>query len=168
MTNPASSISPPLNDRGVRALELLARDIVGITLHSLDRIDGPLTGPQFRLLLTLHTLGTVQSSRVAATMGIAPSSVSRLAERLASSGHIVRGTDSHHRSVVTLELSGLGKEVVENVIGWRQQQLAGMLEAVPPDRRAGVVEALELLQYSRASSDGTAAADALAWNRADL
>ncbi|MCQ9165382.1 MarR family winged helix-turn-helix transcriptional regulator [Arthrobacter sp. STN4] len=171
LPDPGPTAVPPntsMHDRGVHALEMLARDVVGMTLHSLNELEGPLTGPQFRLLLTLDTLGTVQSSRAAAAMGVAPSSVSRLAERLAASGHIERGSDTHHRSVVTLELSALGKAVVERVTGWRKQQLARMLAAVPADRQAGVVDALELLYTSVANADDDALADAMAWNRVAL
>ena len=38
----------------------------------------------------------------------------------------------HHRSVVTLELTGSGQRLVSAVSGWRQRELSRIVAALPP------------------------------------
>jgi hypothetical protein len=54
----------------VAALELMTRALVGLTLQSLQVLDGEVSVPQFRLLLVLSGLGRVPSSRLASELGM--------------------------------------------------------------------------------------------------
>jgi len=116
----------------VAALELMARAIVGLTMRSVDVLGGEVTLPQFRLLLVLSALGRVRSSRLAAEMGTGASSVTRLADRLEVVGLLVRGTDPRSRSVVTLEPTRAGVELVARVVARRHELLSAVLRQLPP------------------------------------
>lgn len=120
----------------VAALELMTRALVGVTLQSLQVLDGEVSVPQFRLLLVLSGLGRVPSSRLAGELGMTASSVTRLADRLEGAGLIARGTDPRSRSIVTLEVTAAGVDLVARVVERRHRLLAAVLERMNPGERA--------------------------------
>lgn len=127
----------------VAAFERLTRALVGVTAQSLDALDGAVTVSQFRLLLTLEGLGRVPSSTLAAALGNAASSVTRLVDRLEAAGYVARGTDSHNRSIVTVELTAHGHEVVAAVVARRHELLGSVLDRMSAEERAHAAEAAE-------------------------
>lgn len=130
---------------GLEALQAATRVLTGVALRSLDVLDGAVTLPQFRMLAVLADLGPARSARVARALGLEPSTVTRLADRLVAAGHVARGSEPGHRGVVTLELADTGQRLVDRVVAWRQQELAHMLERLPPAGRAQVTAALRQL-----------------------
>ena len=122
------------------AFEVATRDLVGVALRSVDRLEVSL--PQFRLLLVLHELGRSSSAQCARALRVAGSSVTRLADRLHASGHLVRGSDPSNRSVVTLELTEPGRRVVRQVEARRRQELSRVLDRLAPAQRASCAAAL--------------------------
>ncbi len=116
------------------------RDLAGVALRSVGPED--VTVPQFRLVLALHERGPVSSAEVARTLALAPSSVTRLADRLVARGLIARGGVPEHRGVVELSLTPSGDELVHRVIGRREAELAGVLDCLTPEARAAAAEAL--------------------------
>lgn len=129
----------------IAAFQTAARDLVGVALRSLDALDGQVSLPQFRLLLAVNDLGRAPSSQVAQALGLGASSVTRLADRLHASGHLVRGADAGHRSVVTLELSARGRELVTQVLARRRQELERILGQLEPEQRAATAAGLRAL-----------------------
>ena len=127
----------------LQAFEAATRDLVGLALRSVDHLEVSL--PQFRLLLVLHELGSVTSTQCAEALGVVGSSVTRLADRLDASGHLVRGTDPRHRSIVTLQLTDAGRRVVRKVVARRQRELSQVLDQLEPTERAACAASLEAL-----------------------
>ena len=123
-------------DDDVAALELMTRALVGLTMRSLEVLEGAVTVPQFRLLLVLDEIGQVPSSRLAAKLGMLASSVTRLADRLEAAGLLIRGHDPAHRSIVTIEVTSAGRELVAQVVARRQALLAEVLGRMAPAERA--------------------------------
>jgi DNA-binding MarR family transcriptional regulator len=142
MVNTAGQ-GPDPTRREIQAFQRATRDLIGVALHSLDAAGDGVSLAQMRVLLALRDLGRSPSSRVAHALGLGASSITRLADRLAASGHVVRGGDAHHRSVVTLELSPNGAALVERVLEWRHQELARILSRIDPALRARAAEAFE-------------------------
>jgi DNA-binding MarR family transcriptional regulator len=120
----------------VAALELMTRALVGLTLQSLQVLGVEVSLPQFRLLLVLSGLGRVPSSRLAAELGMTASSVTRLADRLEAAGLAARGTDPRNRSIVTLEVTETGLDLVARVVQRRHELLAAVLNRMDPAERA--------------------------------
>ncbi|MDX6338517.1 MAG: hypothetical protein QOG05_5857 [Streptosporangiaceae bacterium] len=116
----------------VDALQAATRVLAGVALRSLDVLDGVVTLPQYRMLAVLAELGRARSARVARALGLDASTVTRLADRLVTTGHVVRGSDPRHRSVVTLELTPSGQRLVTAVSGWRQRELGRIVATLPP------------------------------------
>ncbi len=131
------------------AFEVATRDLVGVALRSVESLEVSL--PQFRLLLVLHELGRSSSTRCAQALGIVGSSVTRLADRLDASGHLVRGADPDNRSVVTLELTDAGARVVRQVSTRRRRELSRALDRLDPAERATCAAALSKLHESLAA-----------------
>lgn len=125
------------------AFEIATRDLVGVALRSVDQLEVSL--PQFRLLLVLHEQGRCTSTQCANALGVVGSSVTRLADRLHASGHLVRGTDPANRSVVTLELTARGRKVVTQANARRRRDLGRVLDQLDPAQRAGGAQALRAL-----------------------
>lgn len=140
----------------VAALEMLTRALVGLTLQSLEALDGQVSLPQFRLLLVLSGLGRVPSSRLAAEATMTASSVTRLADRLEAAGLLARGTDARSRSIVTVEVTEAGLDLVARVVARRQELLAAMLDRMEPAERAVIAQAAR--RFAGLAADATALA----------
>ena len=125
------------------AFEEATRDLVGLALRSVDRLEVSL--PQFRLLQVLAGVGRVSSIVCAQALDVAPSSVTRLADRLSAAGYLVRGSDPSNRSVVTLELTEAGSRLVRKVADRRRRELRRVLDQLEPDRRAECADTLRQL-----------------------
>lgn len=136
MNDIATEAGPSGDTSAVAALELMTRALVGLTLQSLSALDGTVSLPQFRLLLVLSSLGRVPSSRLASSLGMTASSVTRLADRLESAGLLARGSDAKSRSIVTVEVTRAGLDLVTRVVERRHVLLAAVLTRMEPAERA--------------------------------
>lgn len=141
---------PSANERvgeraDVAAFELLTRALIGIALEGLRVAgSGQVSLPQFRLLLALQGLGRVPSSRLAAELGLAPSAVTRMVDRLQDAGLVQRGTDPRSRSIVTVEPTAAGHQLVAAVLGHRHELLSAVLDRMTPADHAAAVRAARL------------------------
>jgi DNA-binding MarR family transcriptional regulator len=145
----------PADPDSLEVLQAATRVLTGVALRSLDALDGAVTLPQFRVLAVLADLGQARSIQVARALGLEASTVTRLADRLVTAGHIVRGSEPGHRGVVTLELTGTGQLLVDRVAAWRQQELARMLVLLPPADRIRLTGALRQLVAVAGEGYGT-------------
>ncbi len=134
---------PQTSEQELAAFECATQDLVGLALSSVEQLEVSL--PQFRLLLTLQRRGRSTSSDCAKALGVGNSSITRLADRLNASGHLTRGSDPAHRSVVTLELTVSGRQVVQQVTERRRQDLSEALDLLEPAERAACAAALDKL-----------------------
>ena len=126
-------------------LQAATRVLAGVALRSLDVLESAVTLPQFRLLAVLADLGPVPSGQAARELGLDPSTVTRLADRMVAAGHAARGTDPRHRGVVTLKLTASGRELVATAGTWRRRELARIMARLAPADQEAVTAALGLL-----------------------
>ena len=125
------------------AFETATRDLVGVALRSVENLEVSL--PQFRLLMVLQEQGRVTSTECARALGVVGSSVTRLADRLHASGHVVRGADPSNRSIVTLELTAQGRKLVRQISARRRRELSRVLDRLDPAERAACAATLRTL-----------------------
>jgi DNA-binding MarR family transcriptional regulator len=125
------------------AFEIATHDLVGLALRSVEDLEVSL--PQLRLLLVLEQRGRSTSTECAQALGVVGSSVTRLADRLHASGHLVRGADPDNRSVVTLELTDAGGRLARRATSSRRRVLSRALDLLEPAERAACVSALTKL-----------------------
>ena len=129
----------------VAVLQAATRVLAGVALRSLDVLDGMVSLPQFRVLAVLDDLGCSRPTQVARALGLDGSTVTRLADRLVAAGYVTRGSDLGNRTVVTLELTDTGRDLVTQVAGWRRQELTrilGRLESGERDTLTAVLRRL--------------------------
>jgi DNA-binding MarR family transcriptional regulator len=129
----------------VEVLQDATRMLAGVALRSLDVLDGTVSLPQFRVLAVLADLGCARSTLVARALGLDASSVTRLADRLVAVGHLVRGNDPGNRTVVTLELTDTGRDLVIRVAERRRRELIRILGRLEPGERDTLTAALRRL-----------------------
>ena len=141
----AASGQPELAPGTIETLQAATRVLTGVALRSVDVLDGAVTLPQLRMLAVLAGLGRARSVQVARALGLEASTVTRLADRMVTAGHVARGSESGHRGVVTLELTASGQELVDRVAAWREQELTRILRQLPPASRAQVTTLLRQL-----------------------
>jgi DNA-binding MarR family transcriptional regulator len=127
------------------ALQGAMRVLAGVALRSLDALNSAVTLPQFRLLAVLADLGPVPSGQAARTLGLDPSTVTRLADRMVAAGHVSRGTAPRHRGVVTLELTASGRDLVSAADEWRREELGRIMTRLTSREQAAVAAGLALL-----------------------
>jgi DNA-binding MarR family transcriptional regulator len=126
-------------------LQAATRVLAGVALRSLDVLDSAVTLPQFRLLAVLADLGPTPSGQAARTLGLDPSTITRLADRMVAAGHVARGTAPRHRGMVTLELTASGRDLVAAADGWRRQELGRIMARLTPREQEEVTASLRLL-----------------------
>jgi DNA-binding MarR family transcriptional regulator len=148
---------PGLAPDAAEVLQAATRVLAGVALRSLDVLDSAVTLPQFRLLAVLADLGPAPSGQAARALGLDPSTVTRLAGRMVAAGHVARGTDPHHRGVVTLELTASGRGLVAAADGWRRQELARILALLAPPEQQALTTALGLLVAAAGEGYGVTA-----------
>lgn len=100
------------------ALQLITRDLVTLALESVH-VSGALGLARTRLLFAVHDRPNSSCVELAGTLGTSASSVTRQADRLVRSGHLLREQNPANRSMVMLRLTDQGRRVVEEVLGWR-------------------------------------------------
>src|ERR1700678_932622 len=118
---PSTEDGAGLAPGAAEVLQAATRVLAGVALRSLDVLDSAVTLPQFRLLAVLADLGPTPSGQAARALGLAPSTIARLADRMVAAGHVARGTDPQHRGVVTLELTASGHDLVAGAGAWRRE-----------------------------------------------
>ena len=142
---------------GVDALQEATRMLAGVALRSVDVLEGAVSLPQFRVLAVLADLGPARSVRVAAALGLEPSTITRLVDRLVSAGHVTRVTDPSNRSAVILELAGTGRRLVADVAAWRRAELTRLLLRLDSGDRATLTVTLRRLVEAGGEGYGTRA-----------
>ena len=138
--------APELVPGTAEVLQAATRVLAGVALRSLDALESAVTLPQFRMLAVLDDLGATPSGQVARTLGLDPSTVTRLADRMVAAGYVARGSSPQHRGVVTLALTDDGRRFVGMADTWRRNELARiMARLAPPQQSAGTAALLGLV-----------------------
>ncbi|OIJ96324.1 MarR family winged helix-turn-helix transcriptional regulator [Streptomyces monashensis] len=135
------------------AVMAASRLIVALSARALASVDVPLTLPQLRSLVALHTCGPIKLAAMAATLGVTPSTALRMAERLEGLGLTDRRVNPDNRREVVLRLTGAGEDLVERVLGHRRAEIRALVERLPAPQRAGLVPALTALATAAGDLD---------------
>ncbi len=123
------------------ALPIL-RACAAIAEESLDRVAPSVTLQQYRALTVLHEHGPQNAAALADALGIARSTLTRLANRLVRDSLINRVTDPSDRRAVLLSVSRRGSRTAEQVKAWRLRELARRLSGVSREDAPALADAL--------------------------
>jgi DNA-binding MarR family transcriptional regulator len=127
-----------LTDAVLRA----SRVLVSIAAASLAGVTDELTLPQYRSLVVLHGRGPQSLQALATELQVAPSTASRMCDRLVAKGFIDRDVPAESRREVRLSLTGAGRGVVTSVTRRRRTRIRRIVERMRPRQRSALISAL--------------------------
>ncbi|MCU1455192.1 MAG: hypothetical protein JWN46_3338 [Acidimicrobiales bacterium] len=125
------------------AVLLASRALVAIAARSMQVTGDEVTLPQYRALVVLRTRGPQTVSSLATELGTAPSSVTRLCDRLIRKHLVRRAPGTVDRREVSIEISDAGTRLVGAVMRARRREITKVVQAIPAGRRKVLVQALE-------------------------
>lgn len=135
----------PDDDEVTDAIIRASRALVGIAVRSLGESDEEVTLPQYRTLVTLTYGGGRRLADLASSLGVSPSTATRMCDRLVRKGLITRTRDEIDRREVNLEVTAAGRQIVEGVIERRRSDVRELLKLIPRGTRNQLVVSLNVL-----------------------
>jgi DNA-binding MarR family transcriptional regulator len=85
----------------------------------------------------------MKQSLLADYLGVNPSTINRMVERLIAAGLVDRQPNPESRREVVLDLTPTGSRTVTRVTQQRRREISRIVARMPEERRTGLVEALE-------------------------
>lgn len=140
-----------MSTEAVEALLRASRALVGIAARSLADIAADVTLPQYRALVVLASRGPQKVADIATELGVAPSTGTRMVDRLIRKGLIRRQRSSTDRRAVRLTLTVAGRQLVDRVMRRRRHELATIVGATAEVWHPTVAPAL--LAFATAAGD---------------
>lgn len=149
--------------RQVDAVVRTSRALVGIAATSLTVVEDLITVPQWRVMVLIHTRGSMNLSSVAAELDVNPSNASRTCDRLTKAGLLDRRESEIDRRQITLTLSAQGRKLVQKVIRRRRTAIRKVLLNMPSHARDGLAEALSTFADAAGESAANVSIAAAMW-----
>lgn len=118
-----------------------SRVLVSVAARSLANHGAEVSLPQYRALVVLASRGPLRPVDLAEALGVDPSTVTRLCDRLADKRLISRRRQAGDRRVVQLDLSTGGRALIQAVTERRRQEIARIVAGVPVVERGALVRA---------------------------
>lgn len=122
----------------------LVRALAALAEASIEQTAPGLTLQQFRALTILHEEGPQNASTLAAALGIAPSTLTRLGNRLVRDGLVDRVVDPTDRRAVLVSTTRTGDRTADRVKAWRLAELERHFADVTPGESGPLFTALEV------------------------
>lgn len=110
---------------------------------------------QLRVLTIVAGNRHTNMSRLAETLGVVPSSASRLCDRLEATGLLRRVADPRDRREVRLLLTPAARRLLADVRERRRQALGEVLERMPPAARQDLRRALQAFEAAAGARAGS-------------
>ena len=119
--------------------------------------DVQITLPQLKVLGLLLSQGHAVSGReLAGLLGVGPSAVTPLVDRLVDHGYVRREEDQHDRRITRLLVTDAGVELLRRMMAGRREIMADLLRQLDAEELATVDKALDLLIAAIGRSQGAA------------
>lgn len=115
---------------------------------------GPVPPSQLRALKAIEEQRSVNQRTLGDVLGIGPSSVSRLCDRLEAAGLLMRGPSATSRREIELTLSARGAKVLEELRLARTREVEAVLRTMEPAHLGVLSEGLEKLQQAATAHVG--------------
>ena len=116
--------TPGGNEALVRALLAVSRSMVALAVRSLAAMEADVTLPQYRALVLLATAGPQRSAGLAKELDVAPSTLTRMCDRLERKHLVRRFHRDHDRRSTWLALTPAGRDLVGVVMRERERELS--------------------------------------------
>lgn len=143
---------PETVEQQARQVEHDGQALLAVFLQSVSSVEGRVSPAQLRALGLLRDRGPLNLGDLADGLGVRPSSATRLCDRLSAAGLLVRQVAPHSRREVVLSLNRAGTDLLVELERRRQEEVAGLLAAMPRAERACLVSGLAA--FARAGARG--------------
>jgi DNA-binding MarR family transcriptional regulator len=117
-----------------------SRALVGVAARSLAAVEGDLTLPQYRALVLLSRRGECNARALAEGLGIKPSTLTGLCDRLEAKNLVTRAPSRESRREVVIRISKRGRALVDNVTHRRVREINRILDRVDPRTRRRIAD----------------------------
>ena len=132
-------------DDVIEALLTASRTLVAIAGRSLAEADGDVTMAQARALVVLASRGPQRIIDIAADLAVAPSTATRMCDRLVRKGLVRRSRRAADRREVRLNLTPAGRDQVTDITRRRRTELSRVVAAIPASAHQELIAALRAL-----------------------
>ena len=119
-----------------------SRAFVAVAARSLVNVAGDVTLVQYRVLVELAARGPQHVADLAAVLGVDPSTVTRMCDRLVRKGLVYRRRANSDRRAVKISLAPGGRGLVHDVTRQRRAELKRILGRSPDEDWSPVLAAL--------------------------
>ena len=133
------------HDLIVDAVLSASRVLVAVAARSLGDVAEEVTLTQYRTLVVLASRGPQSLADLAEAVDVTPPTATRMCDRLIKKGLIIRRHDRGDRRLVRLTLAKEGHELVDAVTKRRRVEISRLLEAIPSEQQAALVDSLQRL-----------------------
>ncbi|WP_433617596.1 MarR family winged helix-turn-helix transcriptional regulator [Dactylosporangium sp. CA-139114] len=113
----------------VEALLAVSRSMVALAARSLAALGTDVTLPQYRTLVLLAGGGPQRSAVLARELGVAPSTLTRMCDRLVRKSLIHRFHRHNDRRSIWLGLTPAGRDLVGHVMRARRHELEAIVRS---------------------------------------
>ena len=135
-------------DSVVDAVLSASRVLVAVAARSLADVAEEVTLTQYRTLVVLASRGPQNLAGLAEAVGVTPATATRMCDRLVRKGLIRRRTERDDRRQLRVALTAEGRSLVDAVTGRRRQEIARIMNEIPVEQQAVLVQALGRLAWA--------------------
>lgn len=135
----------------IDAVLLASRVLVAVAARSLSDIAEEVTLTQFRTLVVLATRGPQSLAGLADAVGVTSATATRMCDRLVKKRLVHRRAEPGNRRQLRLVLTKKGLALVDAVTDRRRGEIERIMNAIPHDDQAMLVQALRL--FSEAAGE---------------
>jgi DNA-binding MarR family transcriptional regulator len=122
-----------------------SRVLVAVAARSLGDVAEQVTLTQYRTLVVLASRGPQSLADLAEAADVTPPTATRMCDRLIKKGLVTRRHERGDRRLIRLTLTTKGYELVEAVTKRRRVEIANLLQAIPSEQQAALVDSLQRL-----------------------
>ena len=126
----------------VDAVLSASRVLVAVAARSLADVAEEVTLTQYRTLVVLASRGPQNLAGLAEAVGVTPATATRMCDRLVRKDLIRRRTERDDRRQLRVALTVKGRSLVDAVTGRRRQEIARIMNEIPVEQQAVLVQAL--------------------------
>ena len=126
----------------VDAVLSASRVLVAVAARSLADVAEEVTLTQYRTLVVLASRGPQNLAGLADAVGVTPATATRMCDRLVRKDLIRRRTERDDRRQLRVALTVKGRSLVDAVTGRRRQEIARIINEIPVEQQAVLVQAL--------------------------
>lgn len=120
-----------------------SRALVALSARSLAQVDAEVTLVQYRALVVLASRGPQRTTDLAAELDVAPSTATRMCDRLVRKGLTERFRRGDDRRAAWVMLTAAGRDLVGAVMRHRRRAIAKLVRGLEVEDPRGLASALE-------------------------